>query len=525
VKAADGHDILYVDDEPRNLYLFRSHFGKAHRVHTARSGAEALEIFARTPIHLLLADQRMPQMSGIELLERVSREYPEAIRMLITGYADIDVVIDAINRGAVYRYLSKPWDVDELSAAIRDALELYELRARNRSLLASLNEQNRLLSRKNRELGFLNELSQELQELREPPEIIATAIERLRAELHAERGLHCEEDGELQIRWPVPAPEESRALLPAVERLIAGGKEEPVAGLPGSGLEGGPALCVLPLAFREASFGYLILAGLQGGCPQGEELRFARTAAQLVSSVLYGQQTHREELKREQLMILGQMASMVVHDLKGPLATILGFVGLLQADLGRREREEFAGIINEEVRRLIEMVEELLSFARGEAHLSLSAVHLPSFLQEVLELFRVSFRQENIQTEVGLDGVETIQADRRKLKKVFINLLQNAREHLHGVKGERRVEIHSTQAQGGLIISFINNGPVIPAELQGRLFEPFFSYGKERGTGLGLTICRKIVEEHRGELTAHCEPGRNEFRICLPVAQSSAPGR
>jgi DNA-binding NtrC family response regulator len=148
------HSILYVDDEPQNLNLFRSFFEQQYTVHTAESGPEALRILGESDIQVLLADQRMPGINGIQLLETVAKEYPETVRVLVTGYADIDVVIDAINRGAVYRYLNKPWDVDEVQATIRNALEVYELRRKNQTLIDSLDKQNRLLRKKVAELNF-----------------------------------------------------------------------------------------------------------------------------------------------------------------------------------------------------------------------------------------------------------------------------------------------------------------------------------------------------------------------------------
>jgi two-component system sensor histidine kinase AtoS len=225
-------------------------------------------------------------------------------------------------------------------------------------------------------------------------------------------------------------------------------------------------------------------------------------------------------MKEEQFLVLGQMASMIVHDLKGPLATILGFVSLLQAELASAQREEFAGIINQEVRRLIDMVEELLAFSKGQSHLEITTVDLPVLFQEIMDLFDISFRKENIQTEICLNGLHRVSADRNKLKKVFINLLQNAREYLQHVEGRRTVQISSSVEDDTVLIHFVNNGPPIPKEQLPKLFDPFFSYDKDQGTGLGLTICKKIVEEHNGSIEVYSEPGKNEFRIALPAGSN-----
>jgi signal transduction histidine kinase len=275
--------------------------------------------------------------------------------------------------------------------------------------------------------------------------------------------------------------------------------------------------------FQGSSFGYFVFLFARDKPFDREELSFAEAASHVVSSVLYSQHLHRNELKKEQFLVLGQMASMIVHDLKGPLATILGFVSLLQAELAAAQREEFAGIINQEVRRLIDMVEELLAFSKGQSHLEITTVDFSDLFQEIMDLFDISLKRENIQTEICLNGLHGVAGDRKKLKKVFINLLQNAREYLQGVEGQRTIRISGSVEEEAVVIRFINNGPPIPQELLPKLFDPFFSFDKDKGTGLGLTICRKIVEEHSGSIEVYSRPGKNEFRIALPAGSVHCP--
>src|SRR4029077_664984 len=108
--------------------------------HTANSGAEALEVLRKHPIHVIMSDQRMPEMTGVELLRRSQDECPEAIRIVFTGYADIKAVIDAINQGQDYRYLTKPWDPDELVTVLRQACDHYDRLAERRRLLFDLHD-------------------------------------------------------------------------------------------------------------------------------------------------------------------------------------------------------------------------------------------------------------------------------------------------------------------------------------------------------------------------------------------------
>ena len=134
------HPILLVDDESEILFSLRGLLRTEFDVHTAESGAEALEILNRGSVHAIMTDQRMPNMTGVELLRRAKEEHPEAVRMVFTGYADIKAVIDAVNQGQIYRYLTKPWDPDELVAVFRQACDYYDRLSQRRLLLLDLRD-------------------------------------------------------------------------------------------------------------------------------------------------------------------------------------------------------------------------------------------------------------------------------------------------------------------------------------------------------------------------------------------------
>lgn len=130
--------ILYVDDEPNNLLVFESAFEDDYDIFTAESAREAIKILKREHIDLLITDQRMPEMTGVQLLEAVSGGFPDLIRMILTGYSDVQAVIHAINTGRLDQYLTKPYDVDALGLTIERALERKSAREHNRALIAHL---------------------------------------------------------------------------------------------------------------------------------------------------------------------------------------------------------------------------------------------------------------------------------------------------------------------------------------------------------------------------------------------------
>jgi response regulator RpfG family c-di-GMP phosphodiesterase len=130
--------ILVVDDEGEILYSLRGLLRKDYDFHTAQSGYEALRVLERTPVQVVMADQRMPEMTGVDFLAQVRVRYPDVTRLLLTGYADLPAVIAAINQGQVFRYITKPWDSEALRLVLREAVAQNEQIAERRRLMADV---------------------------------------------------------------------------------------------------------------------------------------------------------------------------------------------------------------------------------------------------------------------------------------------------------------------------------------------------------------------------------------------------
>jgi len=137
-------NVLYVDDEENNLNAFKASFRRHFTIFTALSVADANLILNDNEIHILITDQRMPGTLGTELLAQVVKKYPDQIRILLTGFSDIDAIKDAINRGQIYHYLQKPWNDVELKETIENAYKVYDLKQKQEQLnqqLSIVNEQ------------------------------------------------------------------------------------------------------------------------------------------------------------------------------------------------------------------------------------------------------------------------------------------------------------------------------------------------------------------------------------------------
>ena len=150
--------ILVVDDEADVVESIRELLRLDYRVLVATRASEAMSILDARPVDVVMTDQRMPEMTGVELLHHVRETQPDTVRLLFTGYADVRAVVDAINRGNVYRYITKPWDPDELQGIVRDAVERRTLVAERQRLLGELKHANEELVRANAELAEASEL-------------------------------------------------------------------------------------------------------------------------------------------------------------------------------------------------------------------------------------------------------------------------------------------------------------------------------------------------------------------------------
>ncbi len=158
MSATDRPTIVYVDDEPINLKVFEASFKMRFNVVTCISGLAALEVLRSRDVGVLITDQRMPVMSGVELLETVRAEFPDVQRMIITAYSDMQAVVASVNRGQVSRYFVKPWVREELSAALEDALKIYELQTKVREVQMRMLGSERLAAIGQVSAGIAHEL-------------------------------------------------------------------------------------------------------------------------------------------------------------------------------------------------------------------------------------------------------------------------------------------------------------------------------------------------------------------------------
>jgi signal transduction histidine kinase len=231
--------------------------------------------------------------------------------------------------------------------------------------------------------------------------------------------------------------------------------------------------------------------------------------------------TQQELIDAERLATIGRMASSVSHDLRHSLAAIVANAEFLcESRLSTDQREELYQEIRIAVNQMTDLIDSLLEFSRTRESLRRTYGSVKESVDRVVQAVRTHPRFHGVRITVRQEGSSTGWFDTKKLERALYNLLLNACEAIPGDDG--RINVDLREVEGGLQIRLSDNGRGIPESIRGRLFEPFISYGKENGTGLGLTVVQKIVQDHGGDVVVEKTSAEGTvFRITLPIVSSS----
>jgi signal transduction histidine kinase len=284
---------------------------------------------------------------------------------------------------------------------------------------------------------------------------------------------------------------------------------------------------LLPLMARSGLVGMLVLGAAQppGKAPLSEEdvpavAALASRAALAIENHLY----QAELIASERMAALGTMAGMLAHDFRGPLTVIRGYAELLAgppaAEVEVRQR---AALIVDAVDRLERMTAETLDFAREGGRVMRRPVTLSRFLEELADDLGRSFPGLKVERHFALPPGATASLDADKLQRVVGNIAANAKDAMGG-QGVFHLQASVEPGPAGplLHLGLLDEGPGVPAEIRESLFEPFVTRGKKRGTGLGLAVARRFVEDHGGIIELlEGGPGAR-FRILLPIQDPAA---
>jgi signal transduction histidine kinase len=257
-----------------------------------------------------------------------------------------------------------------------------------------------------------------------------------------------------------------------------------------------------------------------------ERTRAARDNTKLVSHLTEKNRELRETLDKlrgvqrrvidsERLCAIGRMSAMIVHDFRSPLAVIRSAAGALaDGDLEEAERLEIAGEVREEVERMSRMCADLLDLSRAsEGSIALANEHLDDLVEEALALIAEEAAHRGVRLETQLESGAVLRLDADRMRRALLNLGHNALEAMPegGV-----LRVATAPSEGGFCITVVDTGAGVPAEIADTVFDPFVTAAKPGGSGLGLAVVKKVVEDHGGRVALEKSASGACFRVFLP---------
>ena len=226
-------------------------------------------------------------------------------------------------------------------------------------------------------------------------------------------------------------------------------------------------------------------------------------------------------LQQEKMAVVGAMVNTIIHDFKNPFC-LISLGAQIIAQLHQDEKtQKLCQNIEEQIERMVDMAEELNLFSRGTQQLKLEETTLPVIFENFRQLNFPFFEKKNVTIELDIEDIE-LTVDSNKFLRVLQNLVGNAIDAF-GENTGKIVIAAKQQGKSTLLLTVSDNGKGIPAEIRGRFFEPFVTFGKSKGTGLGAAIVKSIVEAHQGSITFETGTGEGTtFFIHLPLGGPTA---
>ncbi len=234
---------------------------------------------------------------------------------------------------------------------------------------------------------------------------------------------------------------------------------------------------------------------------------------QLQEKIQYIDQSHQERLT-----ILGQMASTFVHEFRNPLTAVIGFVKLIGNE---NPNIKYLDIISHELNQLNYKISQFLHVSKKELiEKSENEVSLLDLFTEITEFIYASILDGDVKVHTNIGSNIYITVNEDEIRQVLLNILMNSIDALKQRETDRNIIIKGYNLDNQIIVTISNNGPAIPKESLDTIFEPFYTT-KEFGTGIGLFVCKKIIEKHGGSISCSSDSNLTEFKIVLPYSNAS----
>lgn len=514
--------VLVVDDEPRILDSLRDLLSESFEVVSSSDPLGALEILRHSQFAVILADQRMPGLTGDQFLVR-AQDLSDATRILVTGYTDIDALIRAVNDGQIHTYIPKPWQPAQLRVTVLKAADHCRETVRRKEAASRLADQQAALAHS--EAAF-----------RQQTKLLQSILDSM-----GDGVLAVDENGKMVLLNPAAealmGPGSVRTLHSQWSETYgiydpATGSLYPPNDLPLARAIRGETVDGVELHIRNphrngdvfVSVNVRPLKDDEGHGKGGVAVVRDVTAAKRSQELLHRAKEEAERANRAKSEFLSRMS----HELRTPLNSILGFAQVLEMASLPPDELDSVGQILKGGQHLLSLINEVLDVARIEAgrlSLSLEPVHLPEVIQEALDFVRPLAQRRNITIGLVSEPCDShVKADRQRLRQVLLNLLANGVKY--NVDGGR-IEVSIEPRENGEIRTAVSDtGPGISVHQKAKLFRPFERLEGEslavEGTGLGLALSKGLVEAMGGVIGVDSEAGGGST-FWFELAPAEAP--
>lgn len=525
--------VLIVDDDAQMREMLSHCLAPLECTITpATTGQEALDLLAEEQFTVMLLDLMLPDLDGLQVLEKARQQRPEMDVIIITGHASLETAVEALRTGA-YDYVTKPFHAHTVQSAVGRALEKHRFQVR----LTALNRATQAMIAT---LDLDAVLTLAMAEARTMLEAEATAIlllERPEALLNLAATANVSAGPALGTLIPTDVGIAGWVVENAQPVLAPDVQNDPRFDARIDGLAGAQtrSLLAMPLEYREGTIGVIEAVNRTSGDFDDRDRELLSTLAgsaaiAIENARLYEaerdlrqmvEQSQLQLAQTEKLAATGRLAASLAHEINNPLQAIHNSLQLmLSFQLTPQEQKEYLEIAEEEIERLMGLVSSILEFAhppQREVHLT----KLNQIVGKVLRLAGKYLQHRHIRVESQLaDDLPPTMGAADELEQVFINLVLNAVDAMPE-GGTLRISSRLC-ADGRLAVTFADTGHGIAPENVDHIFEPFFST-REDGTGLGLTVSHNVIERHGGEIGVQSDVGDGAtFTIWLPAASGQA---
>ncbi len=519
--------VLVVDDEPQILESIHALLEDDFEVMVSTDATEAVELLKNAQIAVILADQRMPNLTGGEFLAK-ARQICDATRILITGYVDIDALIRAVNDGQIHSYVPKPWEPANLKVTVLKAATYSKEVSQRKKAAQIVAEQQEALARS--EAAYRQQtkiLRSVLDSMGDGVLVTDDSGNMVLLNPAAEHMVGRQAAGTHQSEWverfgiyvpgtDIPYPADKLPLSRAMRGETADGIELYIRN------QQKPAGMFVSVNIRPLKDDS---GNIKGGVAVVRDI----TLTKLTEDVLRQAKEEAERANRAKSEFLSRMS----HELRTPLNSILGFAQLLGlADLAAQHQGNVQQILKGGY-HLLELINEVLDLARVEAgrlSLSLEPVQIRDAAKEALDLVRpiASLQNITLSADLGTSGDRYVQADRQRLKQVLLNLLSNAIKFncTNGLVALTCEDAPNNRMR----IEVTDTGSGIDEEGLEKIFTPFERLSADRnavgGTGLGLALSKRMVEAMGGTIGVKSAVGvGSRFHFELALAEHAVEAR